>query len=71
MEENPFWHNFHLDRYIGLLSDGLHDPEQTMTANIKKRAMNVKSKLAKHNSRDIIALRQAPNWNQGQSNTNA
>jgi hypothetical protein len=36
MEENPFWHNFHLDRYIGLLSDGLHDPEKTMTANIKK-----------------------------------
>ena len=23
MEESPFWHNFHLNRYVGLLSDGL------------------------------------------------
>jgi len=23
MEESPFWHDFHLNRYVGLLSDGL------------------------------------------------
>jgi len=54
MEKNPFWHNYHLDRYIGLLSDGLHDPVQAMTDKIKKRVMHVKSKLTKRNSRDII-----------------
>jgi len=45
MEESPFWDDFHLNRYVGLLSDGLlsdgllsdglHDPEKTMPTNVK------------------------------------
>ena len=44
-------------------------PEKTTHANVKKQAMNVKSKLAKRNPGNIIVLHQAPNRGQCQRNT--
>jgi hypothetical protein len=69
MEESPFWHNFHLDRYVGLLSDGLHDPEKTMPSNVKKTGHECQKQLAKRGSGNVIAPHQAPN--RGQRKTTA